>query len=84
MLVLARKVGERIRIGDNIEVVVVEVKGDTVRLGINAPRGVAIYRQEIYDAIQRENVAASQLPHDLSMAKKSVVPLKFDQGVSIE
>jgi len=83
MLVLARKVGERLRIGDNIEVVIVEVKGDTVRLGLTAPRGVAIYRQEIYDAIQRENVAASQTPSESILAKKPVVPLKFAQGTTI-
>ena len=67
MLVLARKVGERLRIGDNIEVVIVEIKGETVRLGLTAPRGVAIYRQEIYDAIQRENMAASTIAPNLQL-----------------
>ena len=69
MLVLARKVGEKIRIGDDIELVVVEVRGDLVRLGISAPRGVAIYREEIYAAIQAENVSASRVQGDLSQMK---------------
>lgn len=69
MLVLARKVGEKVRIGENIELVVVEVKGDTVRLGISAPRGVAIHRQEIYEAIQAENIAASKATGDTSSLK---------------
>jgi len=77
MLVLARKIGEKLKIGDDIELVVVEIKGDTVRLGITAPRGIAIYRQEIFDAIQRENMAASQTPLDLTSAKNTISPLKF-------
>jgi len=84
MLVLARKVGERLRIGDSIEIVVVEVKGDTVRLGLTAPRGVAIYRQEIYEAIQRENQAASQTPLDLTSAKNTISPLKFAPSSTIK
>ncbi|MBS3939180.1 MAG: carbon storage regulator CsrA [Peptococcaceae bacterium] len=70
MLVLARKVGERLHIGNDIEVVVVEIKGDVVRLGIAAPRGVAIFRHEIYAAIQGENLAASALPNDLNLSAK--------------
>ena len=58
MLILARKVGEKIRIGDDIELVVVSLKGDTVRLGLKAPKGVSIHREEIYEAIQAENQAA--------------------------
>jgi carbon storage regulator len=69
MLVLSRRVGERVRIGDDIELVVVEVKGDVVRLGIEAPRGVAIYRQELYEAISRENLAAGQTPHEITGLK---------------
>lgn len=69
MLVLSRRVGEKVRIGDDIELVIVEVKGDTVRVGIEAPRGVAIYRQEIYDAISRENVEAGKAPHEIEGLK---------------
>lgn len=51
MLVLSRKTGEFIRIGEDIRVTVVEVRGDQVRLGIAAPRDVAVHRSEIYDRI---------------------------------
>ena len=55
MLVLTRKPGERLVIGDNIVITVVEVKGDNIRIGIDAPREVKVYRGEIYDAIVAEN-----------------------------
>ena len=53
MLVLTRKKDERIVINDNIVVVVVEIRGDKVRLGIEAPKEVPIHRQEVYEAIKR-------------------------------
>jgi carbon storage regulator len=55
MLVLSRKKGETIIIGDNIEISVIDIQGDTVRIGINAPRDISIYRQELYQEIQAEN-----------------------------
>ena len=58
MLILARKLGERIVIGDQIEVSIVDIKGDQVKVGITAPREIKVYRQEVYEAIQRENIAA--------------------------
>jgi len=60
MLVLSRKPNESIIIGDDVEVKIVEVKGDYVKLGINAPRAIPVHRKEIYEAIQRENVQAAQ------------------------
>ncbi len=62
MLVLSRRKDETIMIGDTVEITVVDVRGDTVRLGITAPRSVSVHRKEIYDAIQAENVAAVQEP----------------------
>ncbi|MEX2242733.1 MAG: carbon storage regulator CsrA [Fimbriimonadaceae bacterium] len=59
MLVLTRKVNQSIVIGDDIEVVVLEVRGEQIRLGIKAPRDVVVHRKEIYDQIQEENKAAS-------------------------
>jgi len=60
MLVLSRKRGERIVIGDSIEIVVVEIRGDKVRLGIDAPSDIPVHRQEVYDAIQREKQRKKQ------------------------
>jgi carbon storage regulator len=67
MLVLSRQRDETIMIGDDIEVTVVDIRGDKVRLGINAPKDVPVHRKEVYDAIRRENRAAAQVkPEDLS------------------
>ncbi len=61
MLILTRKSGESIVVGDQIRVVVVEVKGRQVRLGVEAPDDMKIYRAEIFDRIQEENSRASQV-----------------------
>jgi len=65
MLALSRKVGERLVIGGNIVVTVVEVKGETVRLAIDAPREIPVYRGEVYDAIEKENRQAAMTKVDL-------------------
>jgi len=62
MLALTRKKGESIIIGDNIEVKILDIEGDRVRLGIEAPREISIHRQEVYKQIQEENKAASKSP----------------------
>ena len=54
MLVLSRQKDESIIIGDDVEVTIVDVRGDKVRLGINAPRSISVHRKEVYEAIQRE------------------------------
>ena len=54
MLVLSRQKDESIVIGDNIEIIIVDVRGDKVRLGITAPKDISVHRREVYDAIQRE------------------------------
>ncbi|MCA9072786.1 MAG: carbon storage regulator CsrA [Planctomycetaceae bacterium] len=54
MLVLSRKKDERIIIGDQITVMVIEIRGDKVRLGIDAPKEVTVHREEVYEAIRRE------------------------------
>jgi len=62
MLVLARKVNESIMIGDQIEISVVDIRGEQVKIGIKAPPTVKVYREEVYRAIQQENVAAASAP----------------------
>ncbi len=57
MLVLSRKLGEKIVIGDDVVIRVVEIQGDKVRLGIDAPREVGVHRQEVYDALQRQKAS---------------------------
>ncbi len=54
MLVLSRQRDESIMIGDDVEIIIVDVRGDKVRLGITAPKNIPVHRREIYDAIQRE------------------------------
>ena len=69
MLVLSRQRDETIMIGDNIQITVVDIRGDKVRLGIVAPIEIPVHRKEVYDAIQRENRNASNLePKDLAKA----------------
>ena len=60
MLVLSRQKDESIIIGDDVEITIVDVRGDKVRLGINAPRSISVHRKEIYDAIQREKEAGGK------------------------
>ena len=77
MLVLSRRTNESIIIGDNIEVKIVEVKGDHVKLGITAPRHIAVHRHEIYDAIKRENEQAAKTRHiDEKKVEEKLAPEK--------
>ena len=66
MLVLSRQRDETIMIGDDVEVTIVDIRGDKVRLGITAPREISVHRKEVYEAIKRENRAAAQVkPEDV-------------------
>jgi carbon storage regulator len=71
---LTRSVGETIRIGDDIEVHVVEVRGGTVRLGFKAPREVAIHREEVYRQIAEANLLAAQVTADTLGALAAFAP----------
>jgi carbon storage regulator len=75
MLTLTRSVGETIRIGDDIEVHVVEVRGGTVRLGFKAPREVPIHREEVYRQIAEANLLAAQVTADSLGALAAFVPV---------
>ena len=66
MLMMTRRAGQKIVLGDGIVIEVVEVAGNTVRLGVDAPRSVPVYREEIWDAVREENrAAAAQAPASL-------------------
>ena len=55
MLILSRKIDEKIRIGDDIVITLIDVHGDQVKIGVEAPKKVKVFRQEVFDAIQKEN-----------------------------
>lgn len=78
MLILSRKKDENIIIGDNIEISIVDIKGDHVKLGIKAPKDVKVYRQEVYEAILRENEAAVNSVTDFELPKLPID--KFPKG----
>jgi carbon storage regulator len=60
MLILSRKINEKVMIGEEITVSIIEVRGDQVRIGIDAPKNVKVFRREVFDAIKAENKAASE------------------------
>jgi carbon storage regulator len=81
MLVLSRKPGEALRVGEEVEITVVEVKGDMVRLGIQAPRDVQVWRKELWEAIVAENIKAAEKAAAVTPAMPvPVIPVKA--GVS--
>jgi carbon storage regulator len=77
LLILTRKVGESVAIGDDIQVSVVEIKGTQVKLGIRAPRDVMVHREEIYLKIQEENKRAAQVSKDIVGSAEDLI-LKKD------
>ncbi len=74
MLVLSRQRDETIMIGDDIEITIVDIRGDKVRLGITAPTRIAVHRKEVYEAIRRENKQAARLNGEIQMIGKTIKP----------
>lgn len=73
MLVLSRQRDETIMIGDEVEITVVDIRGDKVRLGINAPRQVQVHRKEVYSAIKQENTDSTRVvADDLNVADENL------------
>ncbi len=81
MLTLTRSVGETIRIGDDIEIHVVEVRGGTVRLGFKAPREVTIHREEVYRQIAEANLLAAKVTADSLGALAAFAPAPAEEPV---
>lgn len=76
MLVLSRKPGEALRVGDDVEITIVEVKGDMVRIGIEAPRDVQVWRKELWEAIVAENKrAAEEAALAAAVAPQTAIPV---------
>ncbi|WP_432541992.1 carbon storage regulator CsrA [Kineococcus sp. SYSU DK002] len=73
MLVLTRKAGESVVIGDEVVVRVLEVRGDVVRVGIDAPRDVQVHRQEVYEAVREANIAAATASEEAISALQGIV-----------
>ncbi len=69
MLALARKINESIIINDNIEITVLEIKGDQIKIGIDAPKSVPIYRKELYVQIQQANAEAANTPDPKALSE---------------
>jgi len=84
MLVLTRKLNESIIIGDSIELTIVEVKGEQVKIGITAPRNISVHRKEVYEAIQRENIDASRSVLDKITEIESIFKKRIAEILKIE
>ena len=78
MLVLSRQRDETIMIGDEVEVTIVDIRGDKVRLGISAPKEVTVHRKEVYEAIKRENKAAAVVT-DADLPRKTTPNVSAQQ-----
>lgn len=76
MLILSRKIDEKIKIGNDITVTLISIQGDQVKIGVEAPKSVKVFRQEVFTAIQNENKAAvsnAELPEDTVSALSNLI-----------
>ena len=74
MLVLSRQRDETIMIGDDVELTIVDIRGDKVRIGISAPSSVSVHRKEVYEAIRKENEQAAAFRGDLESFRSGAFP----------
>ena len=85
MLILTRKLGERINIGDDIIITLLEIKGAQVKLGIDAPKSVGIHRHEIYERIRKESLESSEvMDADLSVAASILGNISSEREGNVE
>ena len=80
MLVLSRKPGEAIRLGDDIEISVIEVRGDTVRIGINAPRNVPVFRMELLAEVAKTNLESVKVAPEAMDVLKTLLRREDDSN----
>jgi len=73
MLILSRKTDQQIKIGENITITIIDVKGDQVKIGVEAPKDVKVFRQEVFNAIKNENTAASSVNNDAVSALSAML-----------
>ncbi|WP_309069387.1 carbon storage regulator CsrA [Microbacterium sp.] len=80
MLVLTRRIGERILIGDDVEVTILDVKGDSIRIGIDAPRSTRIQRAEIVEAVRDENARAAGVGDEAEQALRAALASRTESA----
>ena len=80
MLVLSRKINQSIVIGDNIEIMLVDIRGDQIKLGIHAPKSVKIFRNEVYEEVKSEHLEASKSTIEELNILSSFVKNKLEKG----
>lgn len=73
MLILSRKTDQQIKIGENITITIIDIKGDQVKIGVEAPKEVKVFRQEVFNAIRNENTAASSVSNDAISALSKIL-----------
>ena len=78
MLILTRKIGQSIRIGDDIIVKIVEIDGSQIKIGIEAPKGVAIFREELYEKLKESNIEALKTSKELNL--DAIISLEEKKG----
>jgi len=84
MLVLSRQRGETVMIGDEIEVTIIDVRGDKVRLGITAPRNVSVHRKEVYDSIKRQQPGNQPGESQSQQAVDASIPPQANPGGAVQ
>lgn len=85
MLVLSRQKDQTIMIGDNIEITVVDIRGDKVRLGITAPSKIPVHRKEVYEAIKKENQSAASVKlEDITNLPRNIPSASNNHGKNIQ
>jgi len=76
MLILSRRIGENVRIGEDVTVTVLEVKGNQVRIGVNAPKSIAVHREEIFQRIAHKTTLAAESPPEATTPIRPTIKIR--------